>query len=153
MSFDAGRGELLAVLGPNGAGKTTLLSILAGIAKPDSGRIERSNGEVGWVPQQAGLYRRLTVEENLRLFARMEEAEDVEATIERMLEQTGLEDRRHDQVSVALGRQPAAHQHRHRAARRPVRASARRAQLRASTRASGSASGSSSRASPRAGRR
>ena len=44
VSFDVGRGELLAVLGPNGAGKTTLLSILAGIAKADSGRIERSNG-------------------------------------------------------------------------------------------------------------
>ena len=58
------------MLGPNGAGKTTLLSILAGITSPDAGQISRSNGEVGWVPQQAGLYRRLTVEENLRLFAR-----------------------------------------------------------------------------------
>jgi ABC-2 type transport system ATP-binding protein len=103
VSFDVGRGELLAVLGPNGAGKTTLLSILAGIAKADSGRIDHSNGEVGWVPQQAGLYHRLTVEENLRLFARMEEAEDVEATIERMLDQTGLEERRHDQVSSLSG--------------------------------------------------
>jgi ABC-2 type transport system ATP-binding protein len=103
VSFDAGRGELLAVLGPNGAGKTTLLSILAGIAKADSGRIEHSNGEVGWVPQQAGLYHRLTVEENLRLFARMEEVSDVEETVERMLDQTGLQDRRHDQVSSLSG--------------------------------------------------
>src|SRR3954447_2512759 len=103
VSFDVGRGELLAVLGPNGAGKTTLLSILAGIAKADAGRIDRSNGEVGWVPQQAGLYRRLTVEENLRLFARMEEEEDVEGTIERMLDVTGLADRRHDQVSSLSG--------------------------------------------------
>jgi ABC-2 type transport system ATP-binding protein len=103
VSFDVGRGELLAVLGPNGAGKTTLLSILAGIGRADSGRIERSNGEVGWVPQQAGLYRRLTVEENLRLFARMEETEDVEGTIERMLDETGLEERRHDQVSSLSG--------------------------------------------------
>ncbi len=103
VSFDVGSGELLAVLGPNGAGKTTLLSILAGIAKPDSGRIGHSNGEVGWVPQQAGLYHRLTVEENLRLFARMEGVEDVEATIERMLDQTGLEERRHDQVSSLSG--------------------------------------------------
>src|SRR5215203_7111601 len=103
VSLELGRGELLAVLGPNGAGKTTLLSILAGITKPDSGRIDRSNGEVGWVPQQAGLYRRLTVEENLRLFARMEETPDVDGTVERMLEQTGLEERRHDQVSSLSG--------------------------------------------------
>src|SRR3954453_16083122 len=92
VSFDVGRGELLAVLGPNGAGKTTLLSILAGIAKADSGRIDRSNGEVGWGPQQAALYRRLTVEENLRVFARMERVDDVERTIDRVLDQTGLEE-------------------------------------------------------------
>jgi ABC-2 type transport system ATP-binding protein len=103
VSLDVSRGELLAVLGPNGAGKTTLLSILAGITKPDAGRIDLSNGEVGWVPQQAGLYRRLTVEENLRLFARMEEAEDVEGIVERMLDQTGLAERRHDQVSSLSG--------------------------------------------------
>ena len=103
VSLELGRGELLAVLGPNGAGKTTLLAILAGITKPDSGRITRSNGAVGWVPQQAGLYRRLTVEENLRLFSHMEGVPDVEATVERMLEQTGLGDRRADQVSSLSG--------------------------------------------------
>jgi ABC-2 type transport system ATP-binding protein len=103
VSFDAGRGELLAVLGPNGAGKTTLLSVLAGITRPDTGEIKRSDGEVGWVPQQAGLYKRLTVEENLRLFARMERTPDVEGTVERMLEQTGLAERRHDQVSSLSG--------------------------------------------------
>jgi ABC-2 type transport system ATP-binding protein len=103
VSLDANRGELLAVLGPNGAGKTTLLSILAGITRPDSGRIDRSNGRVGWVPQQAGLYRRLTVEENLTLFSRMEEVEDVPGTVEQMLEQTGLGDRRSDQVSSLSG--------------------------------------------------
>jgi ABC-2 type transport system ATP-binding protein len=103
VSLDVSRGELLAVLGPNGAGKTTLLSILAGITKPDAGQIDRANGEVGWVPQQAGLYRRLTVEENLRLFARMEKAEDVEGIVERMLDQTGLEERRQDPVSSLSG--------------------------------------------------
>jgi ABC-2 type transport system ATP-binding protein len=103
VSLELGRGELLAVLGPNGAGKTTLLSILAGITEADSGRISRSNGEVGWVPQQAGLYRRLTVEENLRLFARMEGSADVDGTVDRMLEQTGLADRRSDQVSSLSG--------------------------------------------------
>ena len=103
VSLDVAAGELLAVLGPNGAGKTTLLSILAGISRPDAGRISTSNGDVGWVPQQAGLYRRLTVEENLRLFAHMEGVEDVEGIVERMLDQTGLADRRHDPVSSLSG--------------------------------------------------
>src|SRR5918995_3411256 len=103
VSLEVARGELLAVLGPNGAGKTTLLSILAGISNPDSGRISRANGAVGWVPQQAGLYHRLTVEENLRLFARMEGTAEIEPTVERMLEQTGLADRRGDQVSSLSG--------------------------------------------------
>jgi ABC-2 type transport system ATP-binding protein len=103
VSLEVRAGELLAVLGPNGAGKTTLLSILAGIAKADSGEISSSNGEIGWVPQQAGLYRRLTVEENLRLFSHMEGVDDVDATVERMLRQTGLEERRDDSVSTLSG--------------------------------------------------
>ena len=102
VSFGARPGELLAVIGPNGAGKTKLLSILAGIRTPDSGSI-RVPGKVGWVPQQAALYRRLTVEENLRLFARLEEVEDVDAAIERMLEQTALGERRADQVGTLSG--------------------------------------------------
>jgi ABC-2 type transport system ATP-binding protein len=103
VSLEARQGELLAVLGPNGAGKTTLLSILAGITRPDSGRIQSANGDVGWVPQQAGLYHRLTVDENLRLFAHMENVADVEAIVDRMLEQTGLAERRHDPVSSLSG--------------------------------------------------
>ena len=100
--FEVKRGELLAVVGPNGAGKTTLLGILAGIGEPDSGTVE-AEGEVGWVPQQAALYRRLTVEENLRLFARLEKVDDVDAAVEAMLEQTGLAERRGDQVLELSG--------------------------------------------------
>jgi ABC-2 type transport system ATP-binding protein len=103
VSFQAGRGELVAVIGPNGAGKTTLLSILAGIRAPDEGEISRPPGEIGFVPQQAALYRRLTVAENLRLFARLEKVADVEATVERMLDQTGLHERRDDQVATLSG--------------------------------------------------
>src|SRR5215210_8626870 len=95
VSFEADPGELVAVIGPNGAGKTTLLSILAGIVRADDGAVHLPRGEVGWVPQQAALYRRLTVEENLRLFARLEKVDDVEAAVEEMLAQTALEERRH----------------------------------------------------------
>jgi len=103
VSFAATPGELLAVIGPNGAGKTTLLSILAGIREPDSGEVHLPQGEVGFVPQQAALYRRLTVEENLRLFARLEKVPDIEATVAEMLAQTGLEERRRDQAGALSG--------------------------------------------------
>jgi ABC-2 type transport system ATP-binding protein len=99
----ASPGELLAVIGPNGAGKTTLLSILAGIVRPDEGEIHLPAGEVGWVPQQAALYRRLTVAENLRLFARLERHPDPDATVAEMLELTGLGERRDDQVARLSG--------------------------------------------------
>jgi ABC-2 type transport system ATP-binding protein len=103
VSFEAHRGELLAVIGPNGAGKTTLLSILAGILKANEGEVSRAPGELGWVPQQAALYRRLTVDENLRLFAHLEDVPDVDAAIERMLDQTALRDRRRDPVAKLSG--------------------------------------------------
>jgi len=96
-------GELVAIIGPNGAGKTTLLSILAGIAKPDAGSVSVSQDEVGWVPQQAALYRRLTVEENLLLFARLERRGDPHGAAEEMLELTGLGERRGEVVARLSG--------------------------------------------------
>jgi ABC-2 type transport system ATP-binding protein len=103
VSFSAAAGELVAVIGPNGAGKTTLLSILAGILRPDDGAIEVEQGRVGWVPQQAALYRRLTVEENLLLFARLEKREDPRASTEQMLGLTGLGERRGEIVARLSG--------------------------------------------------
>jgi ABC-2 type transport system ATP-binding protein len=103
VSLSASAGELVAVIGPNGAGKTTLLSILAGIQEPDEGTISKAPSEIGWVPQQAALYGKLTVAENLRLFARLEKRPDPEAVVDRMLEQTGLRDRAGDQVSTLSG--------------------------------------------------
>jgi ABC-2 type transport system ATP-binding protein len=96
-------GELVAVIGPNGAGKTTLLSILAGVAGADRGEIELPSGAVGWVPQQAALYRRLTVEENLLLFARLEGHEDPHASVDEMLALAGLGERRGEAVARLSG--------------------------------------------------
>jgi ABC-2 type transport system ATP-binding protein len=103
VSLQAEPGELVAVIGPNGAGKTTLLSILAGILAADGGAVTVTSGEVGWVPQQAALYRRLTVEENLLLFARLEGHEDPRASVEEMLELAGLAERRGEIVARLSG--------------------------------------------------
>ncbi|HLM25637.1 MAG TPA: ABC transporter ATP-binding protein [Thermoleophilaceae bacterium] len=98
VSLEADRGELVAIIGPNGAGKTTLLSILAGLQRADAGRVSHAPEEVGWVPQQAAVYGKLTVRENLELFARLEKVGDPAATVERMLDLTGLGERADDQV-------------------------------------------------------
>jgi ABC-2 type transport system ATP-binding protein len=103
VSVSAGQGELVAVIGPNGAGKTTLLSILAGIERPDGGTVSREPAEVGWVPQQPALYGKLTVAENLALFARLERVPDPGAAVARMLELSDLADRAGDQVGELSG--------------------------------------------------
>jgi ABC-2 type transport system ATP-binding protein len=103
VDLRASAGELVAAIGPNGAGKTTLLSILAGIVGVDEGEVHLPKGDVGWVPQQAALYRRLTVEENLLLFARLEGHEDPRRSVEEMLELTGLGERRGDVIAQLSG--------------------------------------------------
>jgi ABC-2 type transport system ATP-binding protein len=103
VSFEARAGEVVAVIGPNGAGKTTLLSILAGLQPPTSGTVSRAPREVGWVPQAAAVYAKLSVAENLRLFARLERVADPDAVVARMLEQTGLSERANDELGTLSG--------------------------------------------------
>jgi ABC-2 type transport system ATP-binding protein len=103
VSFELRARELVGIIGPNGAGKTTLLSILAGVLAPDEGELDRSGGGIGWVPQRPALYSKLSVAENLRLFARLEKLADPEAAVGRMLAQTGLEARADEEVGRLSG--------------------------------------------------
>jgi ABC-2 type transport system ATP-binding protein len=103
VSFELRPGELVGIIGPNGAGKTTLLSILAGVLEPDEGELSGPGNEAGWVPQQPALYSKLSVAENLRLFARLEHAPDPEAVVGRMLELTGLGERGDEEVAKLSG--------------------------------------------------
>jgi ABC-2 type transport system ATP-binding protein len=110
----AAAGEVVAILGPNGAGKTTLLSLLAGLQDADAGTVGRPAREVGWIPQQPAVYRRLTVRENLELFARLDGAAaagtrpkrtraERAARVDRMLDEAGLRDRADDLVGTLSG--------------------------------------------------
>tara|TARA_X000000368_G_scaffold152125_1_gene119877 strand:+ start:2524 stop:3246 length:723 start_codon:yes stop_codon:yes gene_type:complete len=78
ISFEMDSGSTLGLLGPNGAGKTTLFYIVAGLLKKDSGSIkldsqdisgknisERSNLGLSYLPQEASIFRKLTVKENI----------------------------------------------------------------------------------------
>jgi ABC-2 type transport system ATP-binding protein len=108
VTFDVRAGELAAVVGPNGAGKTTLLSIVAGAQSATAGSVSGSAvaggaGRIGWAPQQPALYSKLTVRENLRLFARLEGVADTDAAVARMLEQTGLDERADERVQRLSG--------------------------------------------------
>jgi ABC-2 type transport system ATP-binding protein len=107
VSFELSPGELVGIVGPNGAGKTTLLSILAGVLSPDEGELTVSGRDAGWgagwVPQSVALYSKLSVAENLRLFARLEKLPDPEAAVARMLTQTGLAERADEEVGKLSG--------------------------------------------------
>jgi len=84
VELEAQPGEALVLLGANGAGKTTLLHVSAGVLAPDAGTVRvaaggallaptepRARRAIGFVPQAVAVYPRLTVRENLELFARL----------------------------------------------------------------------------------
>jgi len=79
ISLSVHNGEAVALLGPNGAGKSTLLRMLVGITRPDRGRIvwDGSEGkrlppsELGYLPEDRGLYHDMPVTETLQYFARL----------------------------------------------------------------------------------
>ena len=89
VSIDVNQGEIVGLLGPNGAGKTTTFYMIVGLIKPNEGRIflENDNGVttditslpvyrraqmgVGYLAQEASVFRRLTVEDNIRAVLEM----------------------------------------------------------------------------------
>ena len=107
VSFDAQRGEIVAVIGPNGAGKTTLLSIIAGAQRQSAGSVRcdaaAASTDVGWAPQHPAVYSKLSVSENLRLFARLHRVADPERAVARMLEQSGLAKRAGERLERLSG--------------------------------------------------
>jgi lipopolysaccharide export system ATP-binding protein len=77
-SVQVSKGEIVGLLGPNGAGKTTTFYMITGMIKPDAGKVfldeeeitkvpmyKRARMGIGYLPQEASIFRRLTVEENI----------------------------------------------------------------------------------------
>ncbi len=100
------QGEVVGLLGPNGAGKTTSFYMIVGLISPDSGRIlvddkditdlpmyQRARKGISYLPQEASVFRKLTVEENLlAILETLPCAPGSGArTMERLIDQLGLE--------------------------------------------------------------
>ena len=98
-SFEVARSEIVALLGPNGAGKTTTLRMLAGLIAPTSGtivhrrrpadardRLRAAAAASDFVTEVPGLWDRLTVCENLRVYAGLYGVDRPDAAIDRLLD-------------------------------------------------------------------
>ncbi|MFO7446649.1 MAG: LPS export ABC transporter ATP-binding protein [Ignavibacteriaceae bacterium] len=83
-SIKVSKGEIVGLLGPNGAGKTTTFYMITGMIKPDKGKVflddseitkipmyKRARMGIGYLPQEASIFRRLTVEQNLMAILEM----------------------------------------------------------------------------------
>ena len=105
VSFSAADGAVTGLLGPNGAGKTTSLRIIYGLMKPDGGSIAVDGTEVssspqavqarlGVLPDQSGLYGRLTAREHIRYFGNLQglSGVDLEGRIEKWISILDLKD-------------------------------------------------------------
>jgi ABC-2 type transport system ATP-binding protein len=98
VSFSVEAGITTGLIGPNGSGKTTSLRMLLGLIRPDSGKVElfgqTPNGvladRIGYLPEERGLYRRMTVREVLRYYAELKSARVSRKSIDTWLEKLGI---------------------------------------------------------------
>ena len=106
ISFNIEKGEVVCLLGPNGAGKTTTFYMVVGLVKPSRGRILLDGKEIttmpmnlrakmgiGYLPQEASIFRKLSVEDNLKLVLEMNDKlnlKEKKDTLEELLHEFGI---------------------------------------------------------------
>ncbi len=107
VSFHMKKGEVVCLLGPNGAGKTTTFYMIVGLIKPNSGQVfiddkdittwpmnQRAKSGIGYLPQENSIFRKLTVEENIKLVLEMNDKLTVtekKEKLEELLNEFGVE--------------------------------------------------------------
>jgi len=113
VDLQVSSGQVIGLLGPNGAGKTTSFYMVVGLVRPDQGRVfleeeeltalpvyKRARAGISYLPQEASVFRKLTVEENLLAIL---ETLDLGATQRRQRMQQLLEDLRLTHVAKSYG--------------------------------------------------
>ena len=100
VNLEIAAGECLVVAGRNGSGKTTLLRVAARLARPTAGEITfgDAGSRPGYVAHATMVYDELTAEENLLLFARLQNVANPAARAEELLHEVGLYERRDSRV-------------------------------------------------------
>jgi lipopolysaccharide export system ATP-binding protein len=106
VSIDVKQGEIVGLLGPNGAGKTTTFYMIVGFIQPDAGKVfldneditglamyRRAQKGVGYLPQEPSVFRKLTVEDNIKAILEMTGMSRAEQKdkLERLISEFGLE--------------------------------------------------------------
>ncbi len=107
ISFNVNKGEVVGLLGPNGAGKTTTFYMVVGLVKPYSGHVflddmdltkvpmnERAKVGIGYLPQENSIFRKLSVEDNVRLVLELNDKiptkEEKEEKLNELLDEFGV---------------------------------------------------------------
>jgi lipopolysaccharide export system ATP-binding protein len=118
VSFEVAQGEIVGLLGPNGAGKTTSFYMIVGLIKPNEGHVylededitedpmyRRAQKGIGYLAQEASVFRKLTVEDNIMAILEMTDLskEEQKAKLEELIEEFSLEKVRKNRGDLLSG--------------------------------------------------